>query len=361
MILSKSLRLSEKWFNRSLWVVAIVFAGFLVSLGSSIVADLPRVEHRAQREDFIDARAAAPVRAAITQAAAARAAAQASLDQAQLLLEATQKASASGQESFANWVATRNATRLPSQDEELIGRTRALDQLKAAGSEAQARLDAQRKLQLDAGQAVAANEGRLAVLETAAEAKLLATQRATELRIFGYRLALTLPLLLLAGYLFVRQRKSRWWPFVWGYIFFALFTFFFELVPYLPDYGGYVRSAVGIVVTIFVGRYAILALNDYLARQRLVEAQPNQVRREELSYDTALVRLSKNVCPGCERPVDLKNPAVDFCPHCGIGLFDHCTACAARKSAFSKFCPACGTAPAGAPSGPPPGIAPAPA
>ena len=47
-------------------------------------------------------------------------------------------------------------------------------------------------------------------------------------------------------------------------------------------------------------------------------------------------------CPGCERLVDLKNPDIDFCPHCGIGLFDHCHACQARKSAFAKFCHACG-------------------
>ena len=108
-------------------------------------------------------------------------------------------------------------------------------------------------------------------------------------------------------------------------------------------YGGYVRYVVGIVLTVRVGRYAIVALNRYLARQKLAEQQPDQVRRDELSYDTALARLAKGVCPGCERPVDLKNTEIDFCPHCGIGLFDHCGKCDARKSAFSKFCHACGT------------------
>jgi hypothetical protein len=146
-----------------------------------------------------------------------------------------------------------------------------------------------------------------------------------------------------AGWLFVKKRKSTYWPFVWGFIFFALFAFFVELVPYLPSYGGYVRYLVGIVLTVLVGRYAIVALNRYLARQKLAEQQPDQVRREELSYDTALTRLGKGVCPGCERPVDLKNDAIDFCPHCGIGLFDHCGVCETRKSAFSRFCHACGT------------------
>jgi predicted amidophosphoribosyltransferase len=100
---------------------------------------------------------------------------------------------------------------------------------------------------------------------------------------------------------------------------------------------------VGIGVTALVGRYAILALNRYLERQKLAEALPDQERRKELSYDVALARLAKNVCPGCERPVDLKDGKTDFCPHCGIGLFDHCGHCSTRKSAFAKFCHACGT------------------
>ena len=348
--MSKSLRLSETWFNRSLWVVALVFAAFLVSLGGAVVGDLPNVERQLAREDFIDARAAAPLRAGTTRAQSEQRAAKAELDRATLLLDATQKASASARETFANWVATRNATRLPSQDAELIARTRDLDAIKAAESEAQRSVDTPRQAELEAAQAVTRYMDQLAVLETVADEKLGAEYRRVELRVFGYRLALTLPLLAVAGYLFVRQRQSRWWPFVWGFILFAVFTFFFELVPYLPDYGGYVRSAVGIVITVLVGRYAIVGLQNYLARQRLAELQPNQVRREELSYDTALIRLAKNVCAGCERGVDLKNPQVDFCPHCGIGLFDHCDECTARKSAFSKFCPSCGTPPAMTPA-----------
>lgn len=166
--------------------------------------------------------------------------------------------------------------------------------------------------------------------------------RAVELRVFLYRLALTLPLLLAAGWLFAKQRKSTWWPFVWGFIFFALFAFFVELVPYLPDYGGYVRYVVGIVVTVLLGRAAILGLNRYLERQKQQESLPETQRRQELGYDVALARLAKGVCPGCERPVDLKDGAIDFCPHCGIGLFDRCGSCSTRKSAFVRFCHSCG-------------------
>ena len=41
--MSKALRLSEKWFRRGLWLVAFVFAGFLIGLGGTVVDDLPKV------------------------------------------------------------------------------------------------------------------------------------------------------------------------------------------------------------------------------------------------------------------------------------------------------------------------------
>jgi predicted RNA-binding Zn-ribbon protein involved in translation (DUF1610 family) len=205
----------------------------------------------------------------------------------------------------------------------------------------------QEQAALDARQNAAATRQRLSDLESSGYARMNAERRKVELRVFLYRLALTLPLLALAGWLFVKQRRSTYWPFVWGFIWFALFAFFVELVPYLPSYGGYVRYVVGIAVTVLVGRYAILALNRYLERQRQAEALPDQERRKELGYDVALARLAKNVCPGCERPVDLKNEQIDFCPHCGIGLFDRCGHCHTRKSAFARFCHACGTVAAG--------------
>ncbi len=351
--MSKSLRLSEKWFRRGLWLVAFVFAGFLIGLGSVVVGDLPKVERVRQLDDFIDRTAAAPLRATVKSSQLAEQAAARELEQAELQRRAAQQASRSARETFSNWLATRRATALPEQDSELIARTRALDDFKAEEDKAQRRVGAQQQIALDARQAEQRAREQLAVLERDASEKLDADYRRVELRVFGLRLALTLPLLVVAGWLFVKKRKGTYWPFVWGFIFFALFAFFVELVPYLPSYGGYVRYIVGIVVTVLVGRYAIVALNNYLARQKLAEQLPDQVRREELSYDTALTRLSKGVCPGCERPVDLKNPDIDFCPHCGIGLFDHCGNCAARKSAFSKFCHACGTSATAPPSAAP--------
>lgn len=342
--MSKTLRLSEKWFRRGLWVVAVVFAGFLIGLGGTVVGDLPKVESRVTLDDFINRPAASAARTTIEASQRNGKDAQEALDQAQLRLKVAQSDTQAARETFNNWLATRRATERPEQDPELIARTQRLDALKAAERAALADVQAQQKVALDARQAGTQARERLSALEDDARAALQKAQRAQELRVFLYRLALTLPLLVAAGWLFAKKRKGTYWPFVWGFIYFALFAFFVELVPYLPSYGGYVRYVVGIVLTVLVGRYAILALNRYLERQKLAEQLPDAQRREELSYDVALARLAKGVCPGCERVVDLKDPQNDFCPHCGIGLHDHCGHCSARKSAFAKFCHACGTA-----------------
>lgn len=344
--MSKALRLSEKWFQRGLWLVAVVFAGFLIGLGGKIVGDLPKVEQARPLEDFMDRGAARSARDAIKATEERIQAAGDALEQARLKLQIAQSDVAAQRESFANWVATRRATERAEQDPEVIERTRHFDDLKMKEREARAAVEAEQQRLLDARQAADQSRRRLSELEQAARGAYTQALRAQELRVFGYRLGLTLPLLLAAGWLFRNKRQSRWWPFVWGFIFFALFAFFVELAPYLPSYGGYVRYLVGIILTVLVGRWAILGLQRYLERQRAAESQPDPVRRQELSYDTALARMAKGVCPGCERTVDLKNTEIDFCPHCGIGLFDHCGNCGKRKNAFSRFCHACG-APAG--------------
>ncbi|MES2529598.1 MAG: serine endopeptidase, partial [Pseudomonadota bacterium] len=138
--------------------------------------------------------------------------AQRDLEQAELKLSAAQQASQNARETFANWIATRRATAQPDQDPELIARTRALDVLKQKEEAAQRDVGAQQQIALDARQAAERSRGELEVLEQAAQQRLDAEYRRVELRVFGYRLALTLPLLLVAGWLFVKKRKSTYWP-----------------------------------------------------------------------------------------------------------------------------------------------------
>jgi len=341
--MSKALRLSEQLFHRGLWLVALVFAYFLVGLGSLVVNDLPKVERALTLEQFVDRAQTARLRGDIAQAQRASTDITQALEQAQQKHRVAQADTRALRDSFNNWLATRTATQRAAQDPEVIVRTRVLDTARQAERQAQSEVEGQQQALLDARQSGERARRALAEIEAEGQKRLQGARTQMELRVFGYRLALTLPLLALAVWLFMRQRRSRWWPFVWGFIFFAGFTFFFELVPYLPSYGGYVRYVVGIVLTVLVGQQAILALQRYLERQREAERQPDAKRRIELGYDTALARLAKGICPGCERPVDLKNESIDFCPHCGISLFNRCGRCGTRKGAFALYCHACGT------------------
>ncbi len=346
--MSKSLRLSETWFNRGLWLIALIFAGFLIGLGSLIVGDLPRVESELRAEQFVDQNALRPIDTQLGIRDAQIADKETAIERLKPQAKNASDAFDEGKQSFDNWVETRKATGLSNQDGELIARTKELDTLKSAQSALQNQINVLEEQQSEIQRSRDAIGEQRARLFDAAEIKLDAQNRKQEMRVFLYRLLLTLPLLLIAGWLFLKKRKTRQWPFVWGFIFFALFTFFVELVPYLPSYGGYIRYIVGIIMTVIIGRYVINALHAYLERQRSEEQKPDTKRREELDYDLALGRLSKKVCPSCERPVALEDTERNFCTHCGICLFETCTGCNARKSAFARFCQACGFTPAAA-------------
>ena len=340
--MSKGLRLTQQWMQRGLWLVAFAFAAFLIGLGGKVVENLWSVEEPIKVEQFIDPAVHQQITATRDLAQKNAVAAQERRDQAVQKLDVAKANSNLAQETFRNWIDTRQATLRPDQDPELISRTRDLDIVKAAERSARAAVEAEDKALLDASQAHERADAHMAQVMEPAQIAMDHARRMQELRIFLYRLVLTLPLLLGAGWLFAKKRGSTYWPCVWGFIFFALFAFFVELVPYLPSYGGYVRYIVGIVLTVVVGRFAILSLQRYLARQKAAEAMPEVQRRGTLNYDMVYTRLAKSVCPGCERPVELKDPTLDFCPHCGIGLFDRCLQCKTRKGAFARFCFACG-------------------
>ncbi len=245
-------------------------------------------------------------------------------------------------ESFDAWIATRAATEQASQNPEVLARTRKLDDLKARERTAETRAEALETKQNDLQQTKSAHDKQESDIRDAGQSQYDRAVRRMELRVFLLRLALTLPLLLLAVWLFLKRRKSPRWPFVWGFIFFALFTFFFELVPYLPSYGGYFRYLVGIALTVWGGNYAITALRNYLEQQKAAEQRPEEERRRDLGYEMAQARLAKRICPACERPLDTSDVSGNFCMHCGLRVFENCPRCQTRQTSFSHFCRACG-------------------
>ena len=339
----KGLRTPERMFRMVLWIVAVIFAGFLIGLGSLVVHDLPTVDGRVELSDFVDKTRAAPLDAAIRKGVEEARVADERIATLDLKLQSAQAAYDTARQAFDNWIATRQSTQRSDQDPEVIRRTRDLDGLSAATRTAEVAVEEARAAQLEMQQRLDATQRERSALDDAARDTYDAAVRRLELHVFLIRLAITLPPLLIAAWLFVKQRKSSWWPFVWGFVFFAVFTFFVELVPYLPSYGGYVRYAIGIVVTIVVGRYAMVAMQRYLERQRLAEQQSEAVRRQSLSYEHAIKSTNAGVCPGCERGFKVHEGQTNFCMHCGMKLYEHCPVCSSRRNAFFHFCPTCGT------------------
>ena len=164
------------------------------------------------------------------------------------------------------------------------------------------------------------------------------------LKVFIVRLIFLLPLLVIAYFLLKRYNDSKYWPFVYGWGYFALYSFFFELVPYLPYYGGYVRSIVGIIITFAVGRYAIQFLQSYLEKTRQLEKEDESVRRDRLqeqesSLEETFGKLVRGVCPSCDRALNDKHK---FCVYCGLCIKKECDSCNKLQISFNQFCYECG-------------------
>lgn len=340
----KTLRMPERLFALVMWLVSLIFAGFLVGLGGKIVADLPRLESELNVEQFADAAVLAPLRQRVQALQEQLSGNEAKVAQARQDAENSVNAYQSAQAAFNNWIATRRATTDPKQDPQVLQRTRELDTLQARHREAQVAVETLEREALLARQQLQQQQRQEAKLLHDAESAYQAALFKQELRVFGVRLALTLPLLAIAGWLVAKKRKSEYWPLMRGFVLFALFTFFFELVPYLPSYGGYVRYAVGVVLTAVAGHYTIKAMRRYLEKRKQVEQQGDAERRQSLTYEAALKQMAAGVCPACERQVlstgDVKP---DFCVHCGLKLYDHCGRCSVRKNAFFHYCPQCGS------------------
>jgi hypothetical protein len=339
----KALLQPEKLFSLTMWSVAVLFAWFLVGFGGLVIRDLPLAEHTITPQQF-----ATPELITLQASRSAIELEQRQkIDQRDLLqqsLVAAQSQYDTEHSNFQNWLATRAATNQSNQDSELIARTKRLEELKTsqmpnqrqvADLDRQLLLLAQRSDQLDL---------QYRPLEQVSNQRYQRAVFKQQLTIFAYRLLFILPLMVLALWLFVRQRKSKYWPFVWGFIFFSLFSFFVELVPYLPSYGGYVRYIVGLMLVLVGGYYGIGWMQAYLIQRQLTAKASENERRLKIDHIIAIKKLTAHVCPGCERQiVDCKEIVTNFCMYCGLKLYCHCLNCNARHNSFFSHCPTCGS------------------
>ncbi len=344
--MNKNKRLPEQIFTLAMWAIAVLFAVFLTGLGSKVIGDLPKVGQAPSIEQYYPAE--------LKQMNMQRAKLESNssqvrdeLQQVTLNLDTAQKRYDEEKAKYDNWVQTRRATGNGAQDAQVLARTKNLDQLQAKVSEQQQKVEQLNQALLNNQRALSSE--REQTLQEQANAEFERASNARELKVFLMRLLITLPALALGAWLFAKKRQSRYWPFVWGFVMFALVVFFVELVPYLPSYGGYVRYIVGILMVLIGGHCAITRMQRYLADKQAQEQKMSQStqadRLKEFNHEQALGLLAKNICPGCERPLNTSSGvAADYCVHCGLCVFKKCDGCGARCSTFFKFCSSCGDA-----------------
>ena len=152
--MSKGMRLTERWMNLCLWLVALAFAAFLIGLGGIVVNNLEFSEDPIAISDYIDPVRGPVVHAAQRAAEQAHVAANNALDQARLAHEKAAANSKAAEDTFNNWIKTRMATAGKEQDGQLLSRTRDLDVLKAAERSALAFVEAEQQTMLNASQAL---------------------------------------------------------------------------------------------------------------------------------------------------------------------------------------------------------------
>lgn len=333
----------ERLVRMAQWLIALLFAFFLIRVGAAILADLPLLTKPPQAETFLSTPPITTLEAKLRPLAAERQRLQEQLNSLGQRQEVARQAYESGKASFDTWRAARTATEQSAQNMEVVARARQLDtqlQVRQQLRVEQQALESQR----DALQGqVAPMEAQLALLKGQAERRFSRARERAERHVFGLRLLLVGPLLAVAVWQFRRYRTSVHWPFVFGLLIFAIYAFFFELVPYLPSFGAYIRYGVGALLTFVVGRALIRWLQAYLVEKQQEQAAPQEQRQRQIRYEKALQSLSHRQCPSCERQLSAKDGSLpNFCMHCGLVLQLDCPRCAFHHLSFFPYCPSCG-------------------
>ena len=333
----------ERLVRAGQWAIAVLFAWFLIQVGASLIADLPLLSLAPQPSQFRQESALRGVQSRLAPLQEQEQQLQDQLADLTRRRGVAQENLRRDRQSFETWRAARAVTAQSDQNPEVLQRARQLDVL----LEQERNLGEEQRL-LEQRQEVL--KKRIAPLEeqrAAVELRFAQAYEAARSRhewvAFLIRLGFVLPVLVLSLRLFRRHRGGEQWPFVWGFLLFALFAFFVELVPYLPSFGAYIRYGIGALLTYLGGRSLMRWLRAYLQRKQSEQQAPQQERLQQIRYEKALQSLARRQCPGCERFLCSGDaPLPDYCMHCGLRIQTHCGRCDHHHPAFYPYCPACG-------------------
>ncbi|SFB97206.1 hypothetical protein SAMN05421780_102139 [Flexibacter flexilis DSM 6793] len=264
---------------------------------------------------------------------------------------------ANEKESFENWLKTRKTLGSPDKDREVTDRAKKLDEYYKVEQDWRAQLaDLESKTQ-KIEQLRNKQQTLLDEEKERAQDVYVVEYKYYELKVFLIRLLFVAPVLGLGIFFVVRFRNHKFWPLFFGFTLFSLYAFFFGLVPYLPSYGGYVRSTVGILMSVFLGYYAIKNIRKYIETKQEELKTSTQVRAKNVQQAVAEKALDNHYCPSCGKDfiiktwdAPLKNAdtnyklVTNFCRYCGLELFKNCHTCGNKNFVHLPYCASCGTA-----------------
>jgi len=348
----------EKVSRFVLVIVTLVLAGFLIALGNKVLGDVDTWVPAPLQESFVDQAAMTKARAAQASVdkemgafTETRALYQKSLDKAQRQYEAQKQ-------SYDDWLQARTTIGSSQEDTEVRGRAKSLDHFRQIQESWQAKIDEVEAQSAGTALKVSEAQARVSQLEAEGQARYTIAMHRYTLKVFCLRLALVLPILALAVVLFLRSRKGRFWPMVWGYGIFSLYAFFMGLVPYMPSFGGYIRLVVGVLLTLLAAFYVIRQLNRYLQKKKEELEASTQDRSASIQEEIALRAFQSHSCPSCERDFLIRkwypkvrqaseirsiDEAPGFCNFCGLPLFGSCQACGHKNFLHFPYCSCCGS------------------
>ena len=351
---NKKLEKTSKLVN---FIIAVVLCGFLISLSGKLLDDVDEWKERPTIEEFENTGFLNSKNLEIEKIYAEIYLKSEKKQSVRNAIEVVNTNYESAKESYDNWLKARKTVGSPKEDKEILSRVNELDEYHKTQQE-------WRKELLEVNNEIdSLNKNKYKIEDLVYSEKERAIEerekaiRKYNLKIFLIRLLFILPILLVGIYFIMKFRKHKYWPLFFGFVLFSFYAFFFGLVPYLPDYGGYIKYSVGIILSVLFGVYTINKIKNFVEQKKKELKISTTERAKKVETETAEKALDNHMCPSCgkdfiakkwEKSTEKKDNTgtygivTNFCRFCGLELFKKCKSCNTENFAHLPFCSSCG-------------------
>lgn len=333
-----------------LWVLGIIFAVFLCSIGTQGLSDIADLFREPEMSDYRNP-LFEPIDRAREVLEAQGDPRQAKILSAQQDLEDLDRTVDTATATWRNWLDTR-ATLGPTTNEDTKVRELRdrLDGLRADRDEAARKVERLRREPDPREVEREALAKRAREAGERADAEYGAAHRTWRWKVLAARLGLVLPVWLVATALWRRREKIPYVTLLWGYWAFAVWMLVWGIGPYLPRYGGYIPLGAGAAVTLWGSISLVRWFNRRapLRRRRIVERAVAEHRCPACDHDYLLgreVALEVGLArKATVRRYDAAALHPQRCANCGLRLFAPCARCQHERLVHEERCAFCGAA-----------------